>query len=565
MLDFLTLAGLSAGAQWLVKDVLSPLTRAAAEDFYKDFLKQTVSDGLAQNAPEPMKRAIARSLKEFLDLFQTELETCGLPKALTRHEFADPLKQLLADKEVRQVLGQAFDTDAKAVNWALLQAKWQGLCTASLLEDFDWEQLAKSYFRRVKRIVRDDAELSRRLALDYQAKMSAATAELVGVPVAFDLKQYQQALKEKFGSLSLDSLDTDGAAYDNLRLWKVFVAQDVRECAEFAAQIYERSMGFRTDVGMDVRSAADVMEQQRRSYIEKPVESVSGVVGLGGPCSTLRAVILGNPGSGKSTLLRAIALSWAEKSAMAVKNEPIPILIELRLYAQDKNANKCNSFLEYLHKGNTTCHLNQRELDALLKSGHAVAMFDGVDEVFDPKLREAVVNDIHRFSNSYSQVQIVVTSRWLGYKAETLRNAGFQQYMLQDLTAEQIESFLEKWHGLTFTAAQAAEKDRKQARLQKAITESRAIRELAGNPLLLTMMAILNRNQELPRDRARLYEQASKVLLYQWDVNVKLYEHPELKGWEIDERDKQAMLRKVAHHMQANKSGQLGNIISKKT
>ncbi len=323
-----------------------------------------------------------------------------MPKALTRHEFADPLKQLLADKEVRQVLGQAFDTEAKAIDWELLQTKWQGLCTASLLEDFDWEQLAKSYFRRVKRIVRDDAELSRQLALDYQAKTSAATAEMAGVPVDFELRKYQEALKEKFGSLSLDSLDTTGANYDNLRLWKIFVAQDVREWAEFTSQMYERSMGFRTAVEIDPRLSSAMIEQQHRSYVEKPAEPVSGVVGLGGPYSALRAVILGNPGSGKSTLLRAIALSWAEKSAAALKNEPIPILIELRLYAQDKNANKCNSFLEYLHKGNTTCHLNQRELDALLKSGHAVALFDGVDEVFDPNLREAVVNDIHRFSIS---------------------------------------------------------------------------------------------------------------------------------------------------------------------
>ncbi|MCZ0902160.1 NTPase, partial [Microcoleus sp. HI-ES] len=58
-------------------------------------------------------------------------------------------------------------------------------------------------------------------------------------------------------------------------------------------------------------------------------------------------------------------------------------------------------------------------------------------------------------------------------------------------------------------------------RLQQAIAASNSIRELAGNPLLLTMMAILNRNQELPRFRAKLYEEASKVLLHKWDFEVK--------------------------------------------
>ena len=203
--------------------------------------------------------------------------------------------------------------------------------------------------------------------------------------------------------------------------------------------------------------------------------------------------------------------------------------------------------------------------------------------MFDPKLREAVVTDIHRFSNQYASVQMVVTSRWLGYRAEALRKAGFQHYMLQDLNEEQIEDFLEKrifsticylneeqiedflekWHALTFTKAQVEDRTRKQARLQKAIAESKAIRELTGNPLLLTMMAILNRNQELPRDRARLYERASEVLLYQWDVEVKLHEQADLKDWQIDVRDKQAMLWKVAYHMQANEEGLSGNVISR--
>ncbi|MEL6604081.1 MAG: NACHT domain-containing protein, partial [Cyanobacteria bacterium J06614_10] len=271
------------------------------------------------------------------------------------------------------------------------------------------------------------------------------------------------------------------------------------------------------------------------------------MVGLDGADAVLRSVILGDPGSGKSTLLRALALSWADRSLAELRDEPIPLLIELRLYAQDKEKGICNDFLEYLHRGNTACRLNQLELDELLKAGKAVALFDGVDEVFDPALREAVVTDIHRFSNRYPAVQMVVTSRWLGYKAEALRNAEFAHYMLQDLNDEQIEDFLERWHGLTFTAGQKEERERKQGRLQKAIEESKAIRELAGNPLLLTMMAILNRSQELPRDRARLYERASEVLLYQWDVEEKLYEQEDLKNWQIDVRDKQAMLRKVAH------------------
>ncbi|MEL7224240.1 MAG: NACHT domain-containing protein, partial [Cyanobacteria bacterium J06576_12] len=567
MLDPLTFAGISAGTKVLVDTVLVPLAKEAGGDFYKDFLKDNASKALYEKVPALLKKVIDRSHKDFLDLFREELEYCDLPGTLVKHEFAAPLKQLLQDPDVKQFLGKALDFETKKLDGNFLQDKWARLHVSTLPKEFDWEQLTKNYLRKVKGLIREDAELSRQLELNYQERVRENTEELVGVKVGFDLGQYQESLKEKFGSLSLDSLDTTGAAYDNLRLWKIFVAQDVRECAEFAPQMYElpkeRLLELQTAGEIDPLLSLDVLEQQRKSYAEKPIESVRGVVGLGAARSVDRAVILGDPGSGKSTLLRAIALSWAEKPLAELKNEPIPLLIELRLYAQDKDSGVCNSFLEYLHKGNTACRLNQLALDELLKSGKAVALFDGVDEVFDPNLREAVVTDIHRFSNSYPQVQMVVTSRWLGYKAETLRKADFQHYMLQDLNAEQIEDFLERWHRLTFTAAQEQDRKRKQARLQKAITESKTIRELAGNPLLLTMMAILNRNQELPRDRARLYERASEVLLYQWDVEVKLHEQEDLKNWQIDVRDKQAMLRKVAHHMQANNDGLSGNVISR--
>ncbi|ESA32474.1 signal transduction protein with nacht domain protein [Leptolyngbya sp. Heron Island J] len=567
MLEFLTLAGLSAGAKWLVKEVLGPLTKAAAEDFYKDFLRQCVSEGVTQSAPGALKRAVSTSTKEFLVLFQSELENCGLPGALTRHEFAASLKHLLNDSAVRQFLGRAFNTDVKELDGHFLAKKWTSVGADKLPEDFDWVQLTKNYVRRVKGLIRSDQELARQLELDWQARVMANTNEMVGISIDFDLRQYQESLKEKFGSLNLDSLDMTGAAYDSLRLWKVFVAQGVRECAEFAPQIYEmpreRLLKLQIAGEIDEVLSMDALAQQRRSYAEKPIESVLGVVGLNESPKVKRVVILGDPGSGKSTLLRALALDWAEQSQIDLQGKPVPILIELRLYAQDKSSGKCNSFLDYLHKGNAVCRLNRIEMDKLLKSGGAIALFDGVDEVFDPLLREAVLTDIHRFSNQYSKVQIVVTSRWLGYKAEALRKAKFQHYMLQNLDEKQIEEFVQRWHNMTFTNAQEQERERKRERLQRAISESKTIQELAGNPLLLTMMAILNRNQELPRDRVRLYERASEVLLYQWDVEEKLYEQEDLKNWRIDVRDKQAILRKVAHHMQGNENGLSGNVISR--
>jgi predicted NACHT family NTPase len=93
---------------------------------------------------------------------------------------------------------------------------------------------------------------------------------------------------------------------------------------------------------------------------------------------------------------------------------------------------------------------------------------------------------------------------------------------------------------------------------------------LAGNPLLLTMMAILNRYDELPRDRATLYECASELLLKRWDDNKKLLDnsalHPFVNVKKLDYTHKKEMLRLVAHRMQdAADSSEANLAITKET
>jgi len=139
-----------------------------------------------------------------------------------------------------------------------------------------------------------------------------------------------------------------------------------------------------------------------------------------------------------------------------------------------------------------------------------------------------------------------------------LGNAEFRHFTLQDLEPKQIAEFLQKWHDLALE--KDPDKELLQKRLQDAIANSKAIAELAGNPLLLTMMAILNRRQELPRNRAELYKEASKVLLYAWDVDhKKLQISPDA----IESPEKQAMLRQIAYEMQSGEKGIQGNIISR--
>ncbi|WP_366558301.1 HEAT repeat domain-containing protein, partial [Okeania sp. SIO3B5] len=348
-----------------------------------------------------------------------------------------------------------------------------------------------------------------------------------------------------------------------MKLWKIFIPQNVRESQEFLPQVHEIPKEYRQrlkETGeLEEDFSSEQLEGLRRRYFEQQIRSVLDLVE---DKNYKYLVILGDPGSGKSTLLQYIALKWAELLPKYLPLYPIPLLIELRTYVRNYDANKCNDFLDFLAKGRgVVCRLPKPELHEKLEMGDAIVMFDGLDEVFDPAKREEVITDIHRFTNDYKNVRVIVTSRVIGYKTQKLRDAEFYHFMLQDLEAEQVEEFIQRWHKLTYQ--DEAEKVRKRERLKQAIKDSRAIEELAGNPLLLTMMAILNRHQELPRDRAELYNQASRVLLQQWDMERALVD-AKIDPITIDYKDKQAILRRVAFFMQENEAGLAGNLIAEK-
>jgi NACHT domain len=564
MIDWLVMWGATQAAGLVVKPILEEFAKDTGKDFAKDFFKDALKKVIHLPEPDILKEAYGKALKEFLQLMEQELVNANCREEQIR-EYIQPLKQFVLRADVAANLGTAFELNCRSIDISILNQTWQNLTAPSLPDDFDWELISKLYVRAIKKIINE----SEKLRSIHVAQSQIATAEgfkdLVGITPVFDLRKYAEGLLEQYGTVKLDSLDTTGVYYSELKLWKIFIPQNVRECQEFLPQVYElpkeHRLRLRDDEQVDEAEITEVeLERYHRAYRSQVNRSILEIVAGNSPLH--HVVILGDPGAGKSSLLQYLALIWAAQPLRDLVVPPTPLLVELRIYAREKQMGRCQDILTFLHSGNITCRLDQQQLHDKLKAGQAIALFDGIDEVFDPVLREEVVTDIHRFTNDYPQVRVIATSRWLGYKVQKLRDAGFQHFMLQDLEDEQIEDFIQRWHDLTFPVG--ADKERKRNRLQKAIRESKSIRELAGNPLLLTMMAILNRHQELPRDRPELYNQASRVLLHQWDVETKLLEDPQLKDLRIsiDYKDKQGMLRKVAHHMQSSEKGLAGNIIS---
>lgn len=129
--------------------------------------------------------------------------------------------------------------------------------------------------------------------------------------------------------------------------------------------------------------------------------------------------------------------------------------------------------------------------------------------------------------------------------------------MPEDLTAEQIEDILQRWHNSSID--DSLERERLQNRLHRAITESQAIQELAKTPLLVLVLARFNYYRELPQYKRRLYSDCASFLLQYLDFNNFLV--AEDRHIAIDSDDKKEILELIAAEMQANVSALGGNII----
>jgi hypothetical protein len=571
MLEWLLTIGAAELGKAIFEQVLK-LGQTAAEDYVKDFFKGCLKDGMVAAKPEVAKKAVAEALKAFLLLVTDELEDQELSKAEIRDRFDPALVQFLQNGSVKPILGKAFEKDCRSIDATALASLWhksalKGQSFPALPEGFDWQRIGGEYLKKVRRIVRETPELRSLLETELLEDLVRNTTQL---SPGFDVAKYRESLQCSYGHLKLYEIDSTDRV-DAIKLWAMFIEQTVREA--LPPMRYDLPLDLKRQLQAEGQLEADLspeaLEHYRHEYFQQPARKVLEAIGHARSSPALlnkegagsqggfrgieahaqRAVILGDPGSGKSSLLQYLALEWVEGNT-----EKLPLLIELREFAITPSAN----FLEFLHRGRgVDWQFDQHQLHQHLLEFPTLVMFDGLDEVFDRATQSTVIDDIIRFSQQYPKAQVLVTSRIIGYNPDRLQHANFRHFTIQPLSTDEIHEFIDRWYDLSMGSD--PDKTRLKQRLKDAIANSKAIQNLADNPLLLTMMAILNRRQELPRDRSDLYDQASRVLLYHWDVDHKRLQLPMDA---IGRREKQEMLRAIAYEMQAGEEGLKGNLIS---
>jgi predicted NACHT family NTPase len=133
-------------------------------------------------------------------------------------------------------------------------------------------------------------------------------------------------------------------------------------------------------------------------------------------------------------------------------------------------------------------------------------------------------------------------------------DAVFQRVEVLPFEQEQIEGFLLAWcmrfaqelHGQTAEVAARGRAEGK--RLAADIRRNAEVRALVGNPLMLTILAIVHRaGTRLPDHRIELYDHAARVLVERWNRARSL--HTGTSGAAIRMVDALKLLGPIALHM----------------
>ncbi|NEO09105.1 HEAT repeat domain-containing protein [Moorena sp. SIO3I8] len=236
-------------------------------------------------------------------------------------------------------------------------------------------------------------------------------------------------------------------------------------------------------------------------------------------------MLLGAPGSGKTTLMNYVAVMLAQKQpeaiGLAADLDWLPILIDIRDWAEYSDISILEYARQFAEKNLLLKSLPKGFFEHWLEDGRTLILLDGLDQVTEPAKGEEVVGQIKDFIQQFPNNWVIITSdndRYLNSNIpwEFFWNQDFYHYQLQLFDDSKIEEFIQRWY---YSKIQDnAESQRLKESLSNLLSEHQQIRNLARNPLLLTIITLIHRYHfRLPLERYQLYDQAVDLLLTSWD------------------------------------------------
>ncbi|MDP6545256.1 MAG: NACHT domain-containing protein [Phycisphaerae bacterium] len=241
-----------------------------------------------------------------------------------------------------------------------------------------------------------------------------------------------------------------------------------------------------------------------------------------------RFSLLAKPGGGKSTLLKRLAVAYTDPERLHASDDGLPERDWLPLFLRcrelrDRAHRPIRELLDDLpgHAGMNAeeARVFHNQMDEALRSGRALLLVDGLDEISDEGARTTFAGHLRTFLAMFPQAAMVVTSREAGYRhvAGVVASA-CEQVSLAPFDQPDVQRLCESWHVQVVGDSDTVRSEARQ--LADTIWDNERIRSLAENPLMLTTLFVVRRccGGELPTRRVELYREAVRVLIRTWNT-----------------------------------------------
>jgi energy-coupling factor transporter ATP-binding protein EcfA2 len=275
------------------------------------------------------------------------------------------------------------------------------------------------------------------------------------------------------------------------------------------------------------------------------------------------SVFLGDPGSGKSTLLKFLALvgrsTALQQRAAASPDDRLPIYVVLRRYADELKSNHNLSLIRYI-RDSARADLSFDDIDDsffdfYLSNGKCCLLFDGLDELPNPSFKKTVTDRIRALAVAHPGNTVIVTSRIVGYEGPfRFDDNVYRHFVLSSLTTSEIQQFVEDWYRVRIESEVIRTDNVRDLMGILRNPDDAAIRELAQNPLLLTIVALVHRiDAVLPDQRVILYQKCTETLLNTW--HYWKARDVEVRNRGRTERRNRQRIEAIAHWMHERSTG----------
>jgi predicted NACHT family NTPase len=245
-----------------------------------------------------------------------------------------------------------------------------------------------------------------------------------------------------------------------------------------------------------------------------------------------RMVLQAWGGYGKTTLMQQVTYAYSKDKQRKGLKRKIPVLIILGKNRELLSGDNPPSLAEFMNKhyipalpGGKSLVVPEGWSQRVLQEGRAVILLDGLDEV-PLMMRSAMAKWMNDQINTYPKSVFILTSRPKAYQRQQTGDDRLDfsmAFWVQEFDDGQRRDFIDRWYrcqevfvrqredAAVYQLAQTEADD-----LYAQINGRQELKDMAKNPLLLTMMATFHRRfngANLPRQRVKLYQEICNLQL----------------------------------------------------